>query len=194
MAAMKSACRPRRIVGTQQARIGLAIGQASGIPAAFSSRLPGPSARIGFAVAVLVLDEFQRLADGGERRGGRLAIGKHQRVEQHRRARSRATPRRRFAASTHRPSSGRRSAAPRLPSTSAAMQRAQSRPYPTPSATRIAMRRVRMLPSPGRANSDSAGDDFTSGLGIDRLAARAALSARRSPALARPCARARHRH
>ena len=33
-----------------------------------------------------------------------------------------------------------------------------------PSATRIATRRVRILPSPGRANNDSAGDTETSGV------------------------------
>ena len=59
-------------------------------------------------------------------------------------------------------------------------ERTRSASPSTPSATRIATRRARMLPSPGRANSESDGDAATSGVTLSSSAPSASARAARA--------------
>ena len=115
---------------------------------------------------VLVLQELQRPAVGGQALNGVGAVRQH---DARRTAPTASLP------SARRPRSGRRSTDSTAPSREptnrgtapAAVRRsasARSASPSTPSATRMATRRARTLPSPGRANSDSAGDFVTSGV------------------------------
>ena len=142
---------------------------------------PAPSARIVLQWRYWSLTNSSAWPTCAERLRGRLAIGNDQRVEQHRGRRFRARPRRRCRRRCRRDRAERgptkRGTAPsarqrRVQACSDARRRRHRR-------TRIATRRVRMLPSPGRANSDSAGDIFTSGRLLRRHARLPAPSAPR---------------
>ena len=120
----------------------------------------GPESEDRLAVPVLILQELQRPAVGGQALNG----VRHRPAAPRRRTGPTAPP-----PWSRRPRSDLRSPTRPLPSRAptnrgtapAAVRRsasALSASPSTPSATRMATRRARTLPSPGRANNDSAGD------------------------------------
>ncbi len=134
------------------------------MPLLSRSSVAPPNDEDRLAVAVLVLQEFQNPAvcreclrrsrcRSEERRRRKAQTASLQRSC--RLASRRRSPSRRRASS-------RRAEARRHRSANAARTASMLAPS-TPSATRIATRRPRMPPSPGRAMSDRAGDFFTSG-------------------------------
>ena len=156
--------RPRRC---SRPGSGLPDGSACGMPRLVEQLDAAPERQDRLAVPVLVLHELERR--GRRPRSVRTASppsGRTTRVEEHRRRRLEAdVDLERLAARPMRPRRARADeprhracrGQPRRRAPAAARRRRRRR-------RGCATRRVRMLPSPGRANSDSAGDAVTSGV------------------------------
>ena len=138
-----------------------------GTPAAFATCSPAPGEEDRLAVTVLVPEELARLPQRRERRGAPSPRPGPRRRRRAPTASSRAC--RRAPRCPRRRSRWRRAGAPTSRTTASASVRAfcavATESPSTPGATRIAIRRPRMLPSPGRAVRESAGDRLTSGVG-----------------------------
>ena len=145
--------------------IRLAVGERRDDPARVEQLRAGAERQDRLAVAVLVLDEFERPAVRPKRVDGLAPSGRTTASYSTDGAASRLT-----STSIASPDVG--CTDPSVVDTNRghgalAVRRsatATSASPSHPSATRIATRRVRMPPSPGRANSDSAGETVTSGV------------------------------
>ena len=150
----------------EQSGIGLSVRQQGIDAACLQQLLTGTQRENRLAVPILILDEFERVPVGAQGIDRFGAVGQHQPVVEHRR--------RRFETDIHVDRITRRPAAPTpsvdatkratAPSSVSRPASATSASPSHPSATRMATRRVRILPSPGRANRDSDGDTETSGV------------------------------